>query len=159
MKPTWKKGQRFERVGEISVSASADEVFPLLCPVREYEWIPDWRCTMVHSRSGVAEENAVFITPQKFHRKALWTLITFQPPGLVEYLLVMGTAAAMRLTISLRERDGVTHLTWRFLFTAISALARRALPADFTEEKFSLMLATRERQLRGYFSGEGKRTA
>jgi hypothetical protein len=147
MKPTWKQGERFVREGAISVAAPAAEVFPLLCPVREYEWIPDWRCTMVYSASGVAEENAVFITPQKLHRKAVWTLITHEPPRRVEYLLVMGTDATMRLTIDLEEGPGATRLRWRFLFTAISALARRMLPADFTEEKFQRMLKLREAQL------------
>jgi hypothetical protein len=155
MKPAWKHGQRFERSAEISVRAAADQVFPLLCPVREYEWIPDWRCTVVYSESGVAEKDAVFITLQKFHRKAVWTLITFEPPRLVEYLLVMGTDATTRLTISLAEQDGVTRLTWRFLFTAISPLARRVLPADFTEERFQRMLSAREQQLRRYFAKAG----
>jgi len=159
MKPGWKQGQRFERVREISVRAPARQVFPLLCPVREYEWIPDWKCTMVYSRSGVAEQDAVFITPQKFHRKALWTLITYDPPRLVEYLLVMGTEATVRLTISLVEEAGVTRLTWRFLFTAISVLARHTLPADFTEEKFARMLGAREQQLRAFFSDTAARGA
>jgi hypothetical protein len=37
-------------------------VFPLLCPVREYEWIEPWSCDMVFSESGLAENNAVFRT-------------------------------------------------------------------------------------------------
>jgi hypothetical protein len=155
MKPKWKQGQRFQRSGEISVRAAAGLVFPLLCPVREYEWIPDWRCTMVYSESGLAEKDAVFITPQKLHRTAVWTLITFEPPRLVEYLLVMGTDATLRLSVSLEEQGGATHLTWRFLFTAISRMAQRMLPVDFSEEKFKRMLSTREQQLRSYFADAG----
>ena len=38
------------------------EIFPLLCPVREYEWIPDWTCELIHTRSGVIEPGCVFRT-------------------------------------------------------------------------------------------------
>ena len=42
-----------------SVDAPPEVVFPLLCPVREYEWLEDWTCEMVFSESGVAEEDCV----------------------------------------------------------------------------------------------------
>lgn len=42
--------------------ASPSKVFPLLCPVRGYEWIESWRCEMLHSNSGIAEKNCVFRT-------------------------------------------------------------------------------------------------
>jgi hypothetical protein len=34
--------------------ASPEIVFPLLCPVREAEWVPDWKYRMIYSQSGVA---------------------------------------------------------------------------------------------------------
>ena len=46
----------------MQLAASPGEVFPLLCPVREYEWIDVWQCEMIHSASGVAEAGAVFRT-------------------------------------------------------------------------------------------------
>ncbi len=36
--------------------APPEQVFPLLCPVREADWVPDWRYRMIYSRTGVAEE-------------------------------------------------------------------------------------------------------
>ena len=32
----------------LTFAGTPQEVFALLCPVREYDWIPDWSCTMVH---------------------------------------------------------------------------------------------------------------
>ncbi len=42
--------------------APYSKVSPLLCPVREYEWIEPWQCEMLHSDSGFAEKNCVFRT-------------------------------------------------------------------------------------------------
>ncbi len=154
MKPKWIKSERFERVGEFTVRAAPQKVFPLLCPVLEYEWIPDWSCTMIHSESGVAERDAIFATRQKLHKKVVWTAITYEPDRLIEYLLVMGAEAVVRLSISLQERgEGsapATKVVWRMLFTAASPLARMGLRADFTEEKFQAMLGKREKELGHY---------
>ena len=152
MGPKWIEGERFERAGTFRVQAERKDVFPLLCPVREYEWIPDWRCTMMYSDSGVAEKNALFMTRSRFHRKVMWTTITYEPASEIEYLLVMGTDATVRLSISLQEGDDQgTTIVWRMLFTAVSPLARRVLRADFSEEKFQAMLGKREKELNRYF--------
>lgn len=37
------------------VHASPEAIFPLLCPVREYDWIPGWDCRLVYTESGLAE--------------------------------------------------------------------------------------------------------
>jgi len=42
--------------------AGPDAVFPLLCPVREAEWIDGWDPARVVSTSGVAEADCVFTT-------------------------------------------------------------------------------------------------
>jgi hypothetical protein len=153
-KPKWSTSERFERIGEFTVPAAPEKVFPLLCPVLEYDWIPDWTCTMVHSKSGVAERDAIFVTPQKMHKKVVWTAITWEPSRLVEYLLVMGTDAVVRVSISLEELgkgpSATTKIAWRMLFTAASPLARIGLRSDFTEEKFQAMLGKRKRELTHY---------
>ena len=42
--------------------ASPEKVFPLLCPVREADWIPGWRYKLIYSESGVAELGCIFTT-------------------------------------------------------------------------------------------------
>src|SRR5208283_1284485 len=64
--PKWEKGEQFDYKREIMLHSTKDKVFPLLCPVREYEWFNDWKCTMVYSESGVAENNCVFYTKMGF---------------------------------------------------------------------------------------------
>jgi len=40
------------------IHARPDVVFPLLCPVREAEWLDGWDYKMIYSESGVVEEGA-----------------------------------------------------------------------------------------------------
>jgi hypothetical protein len=37
------------------IQAPPEEVFPLLCPVRETEWVRGWDPIVVYSHSGLAE--------------------------------------------------------------------------------------------------------
>jgi hypothetical protein len=49
--------RKLDHSSAFTVPAAPDRVFPLLCPVLEYRWIPTWRCEQLHSESGVAEED------------------------------------------------------------------------------------------------------
>lgn len=46
------------------IEAPPARVFPLLCPVREADWLEGWGeiVEMVHSDSGLAEDGCVFLT-------------------------------------------------------------------------------------------------
>ena len=82
----------------LTLHGTPDEVFALLCPVREYDWIPDWSCTMIHSTSGVAELGCVFTR----ERDETWITTLYEPPQRIGYTIVSpGTAVrtlAFRLT-------------------------------------------------------------
>lgn len=51
---------------------TAEDVFALLCPVREQEWIVGWDPLIVWSDSGVAERDCVFVTSHESGRNAVW---------------------------------------------------------------------------------------
>ncbi len=42
--------------------ATPEEIFPLLCPTTELDWLPGWNCELLHSQSGYAELNCVLRT-------------------------------------------------------------------------------------------------
>ena len=42
--------------------APPERVFPLLCPVREADWLDGWDPLAVYTDSGIAEPGCVFIT-------------------------------------------------------------------------------------------------
>jgi hypothetical protein len=81
------------------------EVFPLLCPVREKEWVTGWDPELVISASGVAERDCVFTTPDGA-RQATWVINEHDPAaGRVEMIKVTPGYLVVRLRIVLRPLD------------------------------------------------------
>jgi len=88
------------------------EVFPLLCPVREYDWIPDWSCTMVHSTSGAAELGCIFTR----ERGETWITTRYEPPVQIDYTIVLPGLTVRTLSIALaatgpRTTSAALHAT------------------------------------------------
>ncbi len=107
-----------------------EDVFPLLCPVLEYLWIPDWSCTMVHSRSGVAELGCVFLRDGG----ETWLTTRYEPPTAIDYAIVTPDLTASTLRFRLAPTpDGGTTAALRSTRTALSpagAESVRAWPLD-----------------------------
>jgi hypothetical protein len=154
-RPRWLDGERLERKARLRVPAGPEEVFPLLCPVLEYDWIPDWRCEMIYSASGVAEREAMFTTRMLPFGKELWTCVLYEPPRRIEYLFTHGAKLAVKLELELAEEGGGTALDWTMRFTTAGKLWSRLLNAQYGERSFAGMMATRERQLAEYFARAG----
>lgn len=77
------------------------EVFPLLCPVREADWVPGWDPSLVLSASGVAEPDCVFITSAE-PIDAVWYITQYEPEmGCLEMIKITPGVTACRLTIRL----------------------------------------------------------
>jgi hypothetical protein len=148
--PKWVSGERFERVAHFTLKAPPKSVFPLLCPVREYEWLPDWKCTMYYSKSGVAEKDAIFSTVEAPGRKAMWTAITYEPDLFIEYLIVSGADAVVRLGISLEDGGASTSVTWRLLLTGTSRLGKKALSKAWSAPKFDGFIGKMKARLAHY---------
>ena len=58
------------------IIASPEQVFPLLCPVREADWVPGWTTGMVLSESGTAEQGCIFTTPDD-DKEAIWIITRY----------------------------------------------------------------------------------
>ncbi len=97
-------GKRTIKRHTMLLEGSPESIFPLLCPVRESEWIETWQCTMVYSDSGFAEQDCVFRTdfPQDGPRDT-WVLSRYERPKLVEFVRVNGIRA-IRYTITLARK-------------------------------------------------------
>lgn len=82
--------------------AGPSVVFPLLCPVREADWIEGWVPLSVITHSGVAEPDCVFVTAST-PNDAIWYVSRHEPEkGIVEMLKITPLVTARRLTIQLR---------------------------------------------------------
>ena len=82
------KGKRAidEYTGKINSSPS--EIFPLLCPVREYDWLEGWACSMTYSDSGLVEDNCIFRSEFVTGMDATWVAIRRDEENYVfEYMI------------------------------------------------------------------------
>ena len=70
------KPNRVSRSYTQHLNAAPPAVFELLCPVRETEWVNDWRPKLVLSNSGFAEPGCIFITPG-IPEDALWLMTEY----------------------------------------------------------------------------------
>jgi Polyketide cyclase / dehydrase and lipid transport len=134
----------------MTVAAPADVVFPLLCPVREYDWIPEWECEMVHSESGVAEMGCVFLTDFEGRGPETWMVTRYDPPVLIEFCRVAGATRACHLQVGVEDQgDGTSTLTWTYTHTGVDEAGRKWVEG-YTPECFHAEMADLENRLHRY---------
>jgi len=91
--------------------AEPSAVFPLLCPVRECDWIEGWRPLQVLSLTGYAEQDCVFTT-KATPDEAVWVILRHEPAaGFVEMIKVTPKVTVCKLSIQLSGApEGCTAL-------------------------------------------------
>jgi hypothetical protein len=126
------------------------EVFPLLCPVREVEWVAGWLPGVVYSDSGVAERDCIFTTPDG-EREAVWAIIEHDPAGgVVEMLKLTPGYLVTRLRITLAPSPrGGTAATVTYTYTALGPEGERYV-AERTEAAYEEFMRTWEAALNRY---------
>lgn len=124
------------------------DVFPLLCPVREMEWVEGWDPELVVSLSGVAERDAVFITAEP---RAVWTVIDYRPPKRIEFLKVAPELTVARISIDLVPGAPGTLATITYSHTALSR-AGEAFVESFTGEHYRDFMELWEAALNRYLA-------
>ena len=136
--------------------AKPEAVFPLLCPVREYEWIETWSCEVVYTRSGVAELDCVFRTSFAADGPDdTWVVSRYEPPSRIEFVRVNGLRS-MRYVIELSPHgESGTRATWSQVLTGLNADGDRLLEAQ-SDQAFSERLSGIERML-NHFLATGER--
>jgi hypothetical protein len=117
--------------------ATPDKVFPLLCPVREVDWLPGWKYRLVYSQSGVAEDGCVFSTPNNVGPETIWMTTHYNPAAFtIAYAWVQPGMIATQLRISLLPAPGgKTSARIRYIYTGLSPAGDAALER-FTPEWF-----------------------
>ena len=103
--------------------APPETVFPLLCPVREADWVPGWQYRMIYSKSGVAEAGCVFTTPNEDDTETTWLVTEYDPARFkVAFAWVKPGQVAAQIAISLRKNpEGNTTALIRYTYTGLSA--------------------------------------
>lgn len=114
----------------MDLAGTPGQVFPLLCPVREYDWIPGWKCVMIHSESGVAELDCMFRTDFPGEEGRVWQVSRYEPPLRIGFVSFVPGVMTIALRIGLEAVAGArTRAEWTRVFTALSARGEELLEA------------------------------
>jgi len=123
--------------------AAPEKVFPLLCPVREADWIPGWRYKLIYSDSGVAELGCIFTTedsrvesekyssrsklPETDAAVSTWICTEYDPAAFrIAYVWIRPGLIATELWIELTGAEDLqTHSRIRFRYTGLSPEGNR----------------------------------
>jgi hypothetical protein len=143
---------RTSKTHTMLLEGTPESVFPLLCPIREYEWIEAWRCTLIYSESGHAEQDCVFQTdfPQDGPTDT-WVVSRYEDPRLIEFVRSNGIRT-IRYTITLCPTEsGKTEAEWRKVVTGLAAEGNRVV-AGLSDDEYVRQMQTLQRLLNHYLT-------
>jgi hypothetical protein len=142
------KPKRVTRTFEQRLVAPPERVFPLLCPVREGDWIEGWDPLFVLSESGVAELDCVFATETN-GRRAIWIVTRHDPPHDVEMVYVNANVTVCKLTIRLSTSPEGCSALVTYSHTSLGTEGD-AFVASFTAELYTARMVDWETRLNYY---------
>lgn len=106
------------------IEAPPDVVFPLICPVREGEWLEGWaeHCEVIWSASGLAELGCVFRTTEEGRPETIWIITDHDPDrGIVTFARVTAGLTASTLHIGVRPSgDAGSAVSIRYTVVPLS---------------------------------------
>jgi hypothetical protein len=116
-------------------AAPAERVFPLLCPVREADWVPGWQYRLIYSDSGVAELGCVFATPNpppsvsdsQAASETAWIVTEYDPSAFrIGFVWINPGQVVTDLCIQLTPAEkGTTRAHIRYRYTGLSPEGNR----------------------------------
>lgn len=153
------EGTRVVRAYRQTIEAPPDVVFPLLCPVREAEWLDGWTYTMLYSASGLIEPGAVFSTPGHGEADTVWVVTRHDPAAAsVEFTrFTPGSRTCVLRAVVTPDGTGRSHVDVSYAHTSI-APAGDACLAAWTEPAFLDAVIFWERSM-NHFLQTGTRLA
>ena len=114
-----------------------NEIFPLLCPVRERDWTPGWNPELVVSSSGVMEQECLFVETDT-HNDAIWVVTKYEPVNFeVAMYRIVPEVIVGKFSISLDKEDGKTTSASVFYEQTALSTDGNKIVNDFTIESFN----------------------
>jgi len=151
-RPTHGSGSRVTRKAVLHFHAPPANVFPLLCPERERDWIAGWDYTMVYSQSGYAEPGCVFTTLLPDEGLTIWMFTEHVPDRRVVVSRITPGLFTILWEMDLLEpTPGDTDLTITWTVTGLSEAGNRFVETGL-DERFSGLTGMLKRCLDHYFS-------
>jgi hypothetical protein len=115
--------------------AAPAKVFPLLCPVREADWVPGWHYRLVYSDSGVAELGCIFTTPDPpsanspASLETTWIVTEYDPPTFrIAFVWIAPGRVITQIQIQVASGgDACSRTNIRYCYTGLSEEGNREL--------------------------------
>ena len=133
--------------------AAPEKVFPLLCPVREADWVPGWESRLIYSESGVAELGCVFTTPNERGPETVWVVTEYDPSAFrIAFAWVWPGLVAAQIQIALRHKSPeTTEADIRYRYTGLSEEGNREV-ARYDEAWFRHKMQSWEKAINHYLT-------
>jgi hypothetical protein len=114
-----------------------DEIFPLLCPVKEKDWTPDWDPKLVITNSGNIEQECLFVEADK-PSDAIWVVSKHDPINFeVEMYRIVPGSIIGKFGITLDSEEGKsTSANVSYEQTALCKNGEKIID-EFTAESFA----------------------
>ncbi len=140
-----------------TINAAPEKVFPLLCPVREADWLDGWRYNMIYSESGLVEEGAVFSTPYEGEEDTVWIVTKHDSKTYkVEFARFTYNSRTCVLKIAVKSKDEISSFVdISYTYTGITDAGNNFIE-NFTEETFLEAVTFWEKSM-NYFLETGAR--
>ncbi len=138
-----------------TIDGTPDEVFPLLCPVREAEWVDGWVGRPVHAPSGVAEADGVYATRHDGEaEETLWLVTRFDRAAHeIEFATFVPGRQVFRLAVAVRPLGPArSAVSIRYVRTGISAAGNAILAELERTDGDSAMMREWEADMNRYLS-------
>jgi hypothetical protein len=137
------------------VPHSPQRIFPLLCPVREYDWIEQWRSDLVYAASGVAELDCVFTTAFSDEGHDVWVVCRFEPNERIEFVRC-NELRVIRYTVQLTPTPEGTRITWTQTMTGLSDAGNRLIE-NLSQKAYTDQLGVLGGKMLAYYLETGER--
>jgi hypothetical protein len=135
-----------------NLNAAVDRVFPLLCPVREADWIEGWAPSLVITASGRAERDCVFITGTGAEQ-AVWVVTVYEPrQGRIEFVKTTPGVTVTQIAITVRPATAESCTAEiNYQHTALGP-AGEAVVSALTASQYAEFMRTWEARLNHYLA-------
>lgn len=133
------------------ISAPPEIIFPLFCPVRNYEWIPDWESELIYSKSGFAEPGCIFKTFDPYEGEDLWVTYKYQPYSSLFFMRI-NQFRTMKYKIYFSSTSKTeSELIWRQEIVSVNSKGSEFV-ADLEKQDFMDMVDMLEKLLNNYIN-------
>jgi len=147
---------QFTKTYTQNVQGSKRDIFPLLCPVRERDWIDGWECEIIYSKSGVNEEGCVFTTPRQNDKSTVWVTTLYDiEKGIIQFTRVTEGEEAVKIDIQLIEEQNNTVCKISYQYTPLNP-ARNQYLRDNLDKDFNQSMQWWEKSI-NYFLRTGEK--